>query len=324
MAFPTLKQTLRALHDVKSLPSEAVLDCLSTLLHASYDDQPLKYEKLSDQYSDATNGKDLQQEVVLAMRNLRSCDVTELIPALIGYFKEDDQFYELGHAMISLAFPRKRSPISPAALTDMQRNVLTALTETDAIWRCDGTLATLLKGRGLPPTRSKAQQLITRSQKEANKRQAASDRRVANDVRKYGCHVVTVFDPDEKLPTFSYSIGIQATTGLPEAIVIGLSPDLGHYMINEYNDQVRQGVLFERGVPYSGFLEGFNIYVEPAQPKRLTEYTLGCSRFYQGEAYSVVQLIYPTTSGIWPWQGDASQAFIINQPLLGRKHPYRK
>jgi Domain of unknown function (DUF4262) len=330
MAFPTLKQTLRALRDVKSSPNQTVLDCLLALLHASYDhasyddDQISKYEKLSDQYSDAIDGNELQQDIVLAMRYLRSCDVTELIPALIGYFKEDDQFYELGHAMISLAFPRKRSTVSSEALTDMQREVLTALTGTDAIWSSDGTLAALLKVRGLPTTKSKAQQLVTKSQKEANILRAVSDRRVANHVRKYGCHVVSVFDPEDKLPTFTYSIGIQATTGAPEAIVIGLSPDLGHFLINEYNDQVRQGVKFERGVPYADFLEGFNIYVEPVQPKLLTEYTLGCTRFYKGEAYSVVQLIYPTTSGVWPWSSGASKKFKALQPLLGRQHPYRK
>jgi hypothetical protein len=162
---------------------------------------------------------------------------------------------------------------------------------------------------------------------DSSKRQAASDRRVASHVKKYGCHVVTVFDPDEKLPTFSYSIGIQATSGVPEAIVIGLSAEMGHYMINEYNLQVRKGVRFARGVPSGEFLDGFDIYVEPAKPKLLTEYTLGCSRYYKGEAgqaYSVVQLIYPTTSGVWPWQSAATKAFRANQPLLGRKHPYRK
>ncbi len=170
MAFPTLKQTLRVLHDAKSSPNQTVLDCLLTLLHASYDDDQIsKYEKLCDQYSDATDGDDLQQDVVLALQNLRSCDVTELVPALIGYLQADDQFYELGHAMIALVFPRKRSTISPDALTEMQRDVLIALTATDAIWSSDGTFTALLKGRGLPTTQSKAQQLITRIQKEANK-----------------------------------------------------------------------------------------------------------------------------------------------------------
>ncbi len=155
-------------------------------------------------------------------------------------------------------------------------------------------------------------------------RPAENDRRVAADVEQYGCHVISVFDPEEKLPTFTYSVGIQATSGAPEAIVIGVRPNLGHSMINEYNDNIRRGNRFERSTQYSGFLEGFQIYVEPAKAELLNEYTLGCARFYQGSGYSVVQLIYPTTEGVWPWQDAASEWFKSNQPMLGRKHPHRR
>ena len=162
MALPTLKQTLQAMKAAKSDQSEASYDCLFGLLRASYDDKQLtNYDRLSDQYCDAMDGNDLQQDVVLAMQNLRSGHVAELVHALIGYFKDDDQFYELGHAMISLVFPRKRSIVSPETLTDLQRAVLKALTDMDTIWECDGTLPALLKSRGLPITKSKARQLVT-------------------------------------------------------------------------------------------------------------------------------------------------------------------
>ena len=167
MAFPTLAQTLQALKSVKSEQSQQSFDCLSAILRASYDDKQVsKYDKLSDQYCDAMDGNDLQQDVVIAMQYLRSRDLTELVQALMGYFKDDDQFYELGHAMISLAFPRKRSTISPETLTDLQRDVLTSLNEKDAIWKCDGDLAALLKSRGLPTTKSKSRQLVTNSIKQ--------------------------------------------------------------------------------------------------------------------------------------------------------------
>jgi hypothetical protein len=154
-------------------------------------------------------------------------------------------------------------------------------------------------------------------------RRAENDKRVADDIRQYGCHVISVLDPEEKQPTFSYSIGIQETTGAPEAIVIGVRPELGHFMVNEYNRQVRAGAKFERGVLYSGFLDGFSIYVEPARANRLHEYTLGCYRYYNGKPFSTVQLIYPTTSGVWPWQASASQWLKSNQVMLGRQRPNR-
>ena len=158
----------------------------------------------------------------------------------------------------------------------------------------------------------------------SEERRAENDKRVAADVEKYGCHVISVFDPEEKLPSFSYSVGIQVTSGAPEAIVIGVRPNLGHSMINEYNDRVRKGVRFQRAVQYPGFLDGFNIYVEPAKAALLSEYTLGCTRFYKGGDYSVVQLIYPTTSGVWPWHKAASEWFKSNQPMLGRRHAHRR
>lgn len=147
---------------------------------------------------------------------------------------------------------------------------------------------------------------------------AENDLRVAENIRKYGCHVISVFDPEEKLPNFSYSIGIQETTGAPEALVIGLSVKLGHAVINEYLRQLRSGIAFARGVPCTGFLDGFPVYVEPARKKNLSEYTLGCERYYGRKPFRVVQIIYPTTSGIWPWEKEASEWFRNLQPMLGR------
>ena len=168
----------------------------------------------------------------------------------------------------------------------------------------------------------------------SEKRQA-DDERVARDIREYGCHVICVFDPEEKELTFSYSVGIQETTGAPEAIVVGPRPQLGQFMINEYLRQLRSGVRFERGVKHDGFLEGFAVYIEPAREKNFAQYTFGCQRYYEHHplqaapktaskaAYEVVQIVYPTTSGIWPWDKAASAWFKHMQPMLGRLRPGR-
>lgn len=66
-------------------------------------------------------------------------------------------------------------------------------------------------------------------------KRAAIDKRVAKDIREYECHVISVFDPQEATLFFSYSVGIQETSNVPEAIVIGLKPELGGFIINEYN-----------------------------------------------------------------------------------------
>ena len=157
--------------------------------------------------------------------------------------------------------------------------------------------------------------------KHTEESRAANDRKVAENIREYGCHVISVFDPEEKRPSFSYSVGIQETTGAPEIIVIGLSAKLGHFVVNEYRNQAKAGISFQRGRLYSGFLEGFSVYIEPAKPLLVAEYNLGCERYYSNRPYMTVQLIYPTTAGVWPWQKKASDWFVANQPMLGRKRP---
>jgi hypothetical protein len=95
-------------------------------------------------------------------------------------------------------------------------------------------------------------------------------------------------------------------------------------MINEYNRQVRAGTRFKRGVLYPGFLDGFDVYIEPARKKLLADYTLGCDRYYRGKPYSVVQIVWPSTSGVWPWEKSASDWLKQNQPMLGRVRPNRE
>lgn len=157
----------------------------------------------------------------------------------------------------------------------------------------------------------------------SDERRAANDKRVASDVREYGCHVISVFDPEEQHPCFSYSVGIFETSGTPEAIVVGLGAKLGGFVVNEYNRRVRAGMRFQRGTLYDGFIDGFSVYVEPAKADRLSEYTTGCDRYYKGATYPVVQIAWPSTSGTWPWHKTASEWFRANQPMLGRKRPNR-
>lgn len=148
-----------------------------------------------------------------------------------------------------------------------------------------------------------------------------NDERIKNDIREHGCHVISVFDRNEETPSFSYSVGVLDFSDRPEAIVIGLDSSLGCSMINEYSDRVRAGQVFVPGCLYAGFLEGFEIYVEPASSEAMKEYLLGCTRHYGVREFSAVQLIYPTTRGLWPWDEGASEWFRSNQPMLGRDNP---
>jgi hypothetical protein len=128
-----------------------------------------------------------------------------------------------------------------------------------------------------------------------------------------------VFDPSGDLPPFAYSIGIQRETDAPEVVVIGLKRPMAHSVVNTYNSRVRDGERFEVGKYYSGFLEGFDIYIGAVPSSVFDNYFGQNIDFYGGRNFQVLQVIYPTTKGVWPWTDDVPDSFLECQPVLANK-----
>ncbi|MEL1263950.1 DUF4262 domain-containing protein [Pseudoxanthomonas putridarboris] len=142
------------------------------------------------------------------------------------------------------------------------------------------------------------------------------ERNIHKHIETHGCSVTSVFDPDGNEPPFSYSIGIAKTAMAPELIVVGLKPEISHWLVNEYNRRVRAGESFVPGVLYLGFLEGFAVQFGPVAREHKGEYMRSATWLHQGPNFEALQLIWPSTTGIWPWDPEASDWFRANQPLL--------
>lgn len=143
----------------------------------------------------------------------------------------------------------------------------------------------------------------------------SGDEKALADIEEYGCHILHVME-DETGPRFSYSIGIEKTSDQPELIVTGLKRDLAHWIINEYNNRVREGESFEADRPYSGFLGDFDVIFRPVLKEHYEEY-FGWGRWlYEGDGFNVYQLIWPSTKGKWPWDPDAPDEYTYFIPLL--------
>ena len=143
----------------------------------------------------------------------------------------------------------------------------------------------------------------------------AADEKALADIEKYGCHILHVQEEGD-LPPFSYSMGVQRSSGAPEVVVIGLLEPIAHYVVNEYNRRIRSGERFAPGQLYSGFLEGFDVQFVIADRVHYEEY-FGWNRWlYGGNEFDVLQMVYPSTDGVWPWGAGASDWFRTRQPLL--------
>lgn len=142
------------------------------------------------------------------------------------------------------------------------------------------------------------------------------EKNILSNIDAYGCSVTSVFDPDGEEPPFTYSIGIGKSAQAPELIVVGLKPELSHWLVNEYNRRVRGGERFQPGVLYLGFLEGFAVQFGPVNREFREEYMRSATWLHEGANFDALQLIWPSTTGVWPWDPEASEWLRANQPLL--------
>lgn len=148
----------------------------------------------------------------------------------------------------------------------------------------------------------------------------SEDDKALADIEKYGCHVLHVLE-DEKGPAFTYSIGIEKTSQQPELIVTGLKRDIAIWIVNEYNNRIREGEVFEHDTPYSGFLGEFDVLFRPVLKEHYKEYFGWGLWLHEGDDFRVNQLIWPSTKGVWPWDSDAPEDYTFFIPLLCEPFP---
>lgn len=143
-----------------------------------------------------------------------------------------------------------------------------------------------------------------------------ADAKALADIEKYGLHVISVMEDDGHAP-FTYSIGIEQSLGMPELIVIGLKSNVAHSAINECYRQMKEGGEIAPGARVAGLLGGdFECLIGEASSERVADYMHWARWLYKGHPFRAYQIIWPSTTGVFPWEPGASDWLIARQPLL--------
>jgi hypothetical protein len=145
--------------------------------------------------------------------------------------------------------------------------------------------------------------------------QDPSEQKALDNIEKHGCHIIQVMAEGD-YPPFSYSIGIETTYQNPDLCVVGLKEPIAGFVINEYAAQLKQKSTIETGKLYSGFLEGFDIYFETVSKNHFKKYFGYAVWYYKGYNFKMRQLVWPSTSGIYPYSGIGPNFFEGWQPIL--------
>jgi hypothetical protein len=148
----------------------------------------------------------------------------------------------------------------------------------------------------------------------------ADERRCAEDVERYGLHLIHVA-PNGDLPGWSYSIGLPDTLQHPELIVFGLPRDTAHAMLNTAADEIRAGRPFSDGAETDALLDGYSCLARTVMPIWY-EPLVGWARWYhRSDGFQLLQLLWPDRQHRYPWDPDVIAEVRQRQPRLFEPDP---
>jgi len=142
------------------------------------------------------------------------------------------------------------------------------------------------------------------------------DKTLLSDIESVGWHVLKVLE-DEKGPGFAYSVGLFKTYQHPEIIIIGLKLDLAHLLINNISEEVKKGKRYQPEQLYTDILDDFKCLMLNVHKEHYHQYVGYVKWYYAGNNFPLMQCLYPTVKGIYPWENEWPEDLRNLQPILG-------
>lgn len=131
-----------------------------------------------------------------------------------------------------------------------------------------------------------------------------SERKALNDVREHGLHIIHVMGDENMGPCFSYSVGLFKNYAHAEIIVIGLRQELAQTLLNNMAWDIKNGKIFTTSQFHADVLDDFLCYFGDVPQTYYEEYVGWDLWFYEGFDFPLIQCIYPTVKGKFPWEND--------------------
>jgi len=138
------------------------------------------------------------------------------------------------------------------------------------------------------------------------------EKKVVENVEKYGWHVVLIKDEPGKT-SWAFTVGLFETYQHPEVAIFGLKPDTRGRILNWIGENISKGKYFTAEQEHDWVFDGYKCWSRTVQKKWYYD-LFGYARwFYQSSDFPFVQCIWPAKDGIYPWE---QHGYSSSQPLL--------
>ena len=141
---------------------------------------------------------------------------------------------------------------------------------------------------------------------------------VVEHIEQYGWHLVLVKGDAQRAP-FAYTIGLFQSYEHPEVVISGLNADLDvmKIILNNVGHVVREGGSYLANSRADDILEGYTCWFIPV-PRPQHEHVVGQAlRHYGDQSFPLLQLIWPSPSGFYPWDAELDATNRARQELWG-------
>lgn len=130
--------------------------------------------------------------------------------------------------------------------------------------------------------------------------------------------VTADIDADPPTPGYAYSIGLPEAVGFADVVVFGLAPVAAKGLLTLVADACRGGTDIPVGVEVVGLLDNeLRCLFAPVDLEQWGTYFGTAIAWYDGEPFSLVQLLYPDPNGFMPYEAGFDQRMSFAQPVIG-------
>lgn len=142
------------------------------------------------------------------------------------------------------------------------------------------------------------------------------------NIEKFGLQVITVNNTDYS-PSFAYSVGLFETYNQPEIICFGLPQKLGHEIINDVAELIKQGQTIKTKTNYDNIFKNSRAEFLPVDERNIDDYFGAALNYYDKIKFPAVQLVWTDRNNKFPWEDNFEEAFLYDQPLLDRNADFK-
>lgn len=123
---------------------------------------------------------------------------------------------------------------------------------------------------------------------------------------------------DPPQPSYCYTIGVPDLTGFPDIAAFGLKPSAAKGLFDLVIGALQGGTDIPVGVELVGLFDNdlrcAFAAIDPAYNEAM--FTTAAA-WYKGEAFTVVQLLYPDRNGFMPYEIGFDATLAASQPVIG-------